>query len=345
MPAPSINPGPLMLDLEGAELTAQERDLLCSPVVGGVILFARNIRSKGQVIELNESIRECNPHLLLAVDQEGGRVTRLREGFSPLPPMQALGHWYQRQPGEAIEGAKKIGWLMAAEVLASGFDFSFAPVLDVDADFCTVIGNRSLSDSPEAVTAVASAFIAGMRSAGMAATGKHFPGHGGVRGDSHLELPTDRRDWQTLLDRDLKPFIALSDQLAAVMPAHILFPAIDATHPVGFSQRWLKDKLRAELGFAGVIFSDDLTMEGAAAVGGYTQRASAALDAGCDMVLVCNHRQGAVEVLEWLEKHSVQGSARLNTMRAEEHQSWAELENSPYWRSAVAMSSDLVAQQ
>lgn len=344
MPTLSPTPGPLMLDLDGAELTAQERDLLCSPAVGGVILFARNVRSKSQVIELNESIRECNPHLLLAVDQEGGRVARLREGFTPLPAMQKLGHWYQRQPDAAIDGAEQLGWLMAAEVLASGFDFSFAPVLDVDADFCSVIGDRSFSDSPEAVTMIARAFIAGMRSAGMAATGKHFPGHGGVHGDSHLELPTDSRDWQTLLDRDLKPFIALSDQLAGVMPAHILFPAIDATHPVGFSQRWLKDKLRAELGFAGVIFSDDLTMEGAAAVGGYTQRATAALDAGCDMVLVCNHRQGAVEVLDWLEQHSVHGSPLLNMMRAKKHQSWAELENSPYWGSAVAMSQELMVQ-
>lgn len=332
-----------MLDLEGSQLTAQERELLQSPTVGGVILFARNIVSREQVGTLNQSIREINPALLLTVDQEGGRVARLREGYTPLPPMQRLGDWYQREPAAAVVGAEQLGWLMAAEVLASGFDFSFAPVLDVDRAFCSVIGDRSFSDSAGAVVNLAGAFIAGMASAGMAATGKHFPGHGGVRGDSHLELPVDPRDWAQLMDSDLRPFLALADRVAAVMPAHIIFPEIDPVWPVGFSPHWLKDKLRGELGFDGVIFSDDLTMQGAVAVGSYAQRAEAALKAGCDMVLVCNQRSGAVEVADWLECEGIKGGSRLATMRAQQRPVWAELTASVAWQQAQRLSAALLA--
>ena len=332
-----------MLDLEGPQLTAQERQLLSSPAVGGVILFARNIVDRTQVAQLNQSIRDVNPSLLLAVDQEGGRVARLRQGYTPLPAMQRLGEWYLRDQAGAAAAARELGWLMAVEVLASGFDLSFAPVLDVDRDYCSVIGDRAFSDTPAAVVELAGAFIAGMSDAGMAATGKHFPGHGGVVGDSHLELPVDRRDWQQLLCSDLLPFRALAPQLAAVMPAHILFPAVDADHPVGFSPHWLGDKLRGQLGFAGVIFSDDLSMQGAAGIGSYCQRAAAALQAGCDMVLVCNHRQGALEVIDWLQRQPQRCGQRLAAMRRRQRPQWPELLASQRWQQAQQLSLGLLA--
>jgi len=336
--------GPLMLDIEGVELTAADRELLCSPLVGGVILFARNIVSRQQVGELTAAIRAVAPGLLIAVDQEGGRVARLRSGYTALPPMARLGELWLRDQQAAVTAAGEIGWLMASEVLASGFDFSFAPVLDVDSDFCSVIGDRAFADSGAAVTALAGAFIAGMNEAGMAATGKHFPGHGGVRGDSHLELPVDLRSWQQLIERDLQPFAALAGQLGAVMPAHIVFPELDEKWPVGFSRRWLQDKLRGVLGFDGVIFSDDLSMEGAAAIGSYPERAQAALSAGCDMVLVCNHRAGAEQVLGWLAQQPPLDSGRLAAMRRRQPVDWPALMALPRWRSAVALSEQLAAQ-
>ena len=339
----SLSPiGPLMLDIAGQQLTDRDRELLRSPMVGGVILFARNIGSREQVCELNAAIRAVNPNLLIAVDQEGGRVARLRSGYTALPPMQALGQWWQRAPDAAVDGAHELGWLMASEVLASGFDFSFAPVLDVDSDFCSVIGDRAFADSAAGVVALAAGFIAGMAAAGMAATGKHFPGHGGVRGDSHLELPVDSRSWSELAESDLQPFAALAAELGGMMPAHILFPAVDEQWPVGFSRHWLQDKLRAELGFGGVIFSDDLSMEGAAAIGSYPQRAQAALAAGCDMVLVCNHREGAEQVAAWLAQQPLPDTARLPAMRRRQNPDWQSLMASPRWASAVAVSESLL---
>ncbi len=342
MTQPLAVPGPLMIDIAGVELTVADRELLGSPLVGGVILFARNIVSRQQVGELTAAIRAVAPGLLIAVDQEGGRVARLRSGYTALPAMARLGELWLRDRETALTTATEIGWLMASEVLASGFDFSFAPVLDVDSDFCSVIGDRAFADSGAAVTALAAAFIDGMNEAGMAATGKHFPGHGGVRGDSHLELPVDQRSWQQLAERDLQPFAALAGQLGAVMPAHIVFAQIDEKWPVGFSRRWLQDKLRGELGFGGVIFSDDLTMEGAAAMGSYPERAQAALAAGCDMVLVCNHRDGAEQVVKWLGTQPLPDTARLPTMRRRQMPDWQSLQASPRWASAVAISATLL---
>ncbi|KJS06255.1 MAG: beta-hexosaminidase [Gammaproteobacteria bacterium BRH_c0] len=318
--------GPLMLDLEGLSLSDEDKDLLRHPMVGGVIFFARNFHSRQQIESLSADIAAIRPELLIAVDQEGGRVQRFREGFTRLPPMQALGDYFAASPEDGTRLLHDCGWLMAAEVLAAGVDFSFAPVLDVDRDGCAVIANRSFSDDPVAATAAARHFIAGMHEAGMAATGKHFPGHGGVAADSHLETPFDKRALEELTGRDLVPFRELAATLDAVMPGHIVFPAVDE-HCVGFSRHWLQDILRTQLGFNGVIFSDDLSMKGADHAGGYARKTELALAAGCDMVLVCNDRPGAIEVLDFLSRLKLEPSARLATMKARKGWRWPQLDN------------------
>jgi len=316
--------GRLMLDLAGTELTAEEQQILQSPQVGGVILFARNIQSREQVTALNAQIRQASANLLIAVDQEGGRVQRLRDGFTPLPPMQLLADSVVQNSEVGVQLVRDTGWLMASEVLACGFDISFAPVLDVDRDTSSIISDRAFSDQPEMVITLAQAFIEGMNEAGMAATGKHFPGHGGIVADSHLEAPVDHRSWQQLLDHDLKPFVALSKQLAGVMPAHITFPAVDPDS-VGFSGFWLQQVLRQQLSFDGVIFSDDLSMKGADVAGGYIDKAQLALNAGCDMILVCNCPEGAREVLQMMEHRSLAGSDRIASMGATKSVDWDKL--------------------
>ena len=316
--------GRLMLDLAGTELTAEEQQILQSPQVGGVILFARNIQSREQVTALNAQIRQASANLLIAVDQEGGQVQRLRDGFTPLPPMQLLADSVVQNPEVGVQLVRDTGWLMASEVLACGFDISFAPVLDVDRDTSSIIGDRAFSDQPEMVITLAQAFIEGMNEAGMAATGKHFPGHGGIVADSHLEAPVDHRSWQQLLDHDLKHFVALSKQLAGVMPAHITFPAVDPDS-VGFSGFLLQQVLRQQLSFDGVIFSDDLSMKGADVAGGYIDKAQLALNAGCDMILVCNCPEGAREVLQMMEHRSLAGSDRIASMGATKSVDWDKL--------------------
>ncbi|TBW02084.1 beta-N-acetylhexosaminidase [Azotobacter chroococcum] len=301
--------GSLMLDIAGTWLTAEDRRLLRQPEVGGLILFARNIEHPAQVRELCAAIRAVRPDLLFAVDQEGGRVQRLRQGFVRLPAMGALaGH------DEAERLAEACGWLMATEVLAAGLDFSFAPVLDLDHGRSAVIGSRGFAGDPQAVICLAGAFIRGMHAAGMAATGKHFPGHGWAEADSHVAIPTDERSLEAIRARDLLPFQQLRGQLDAVMPAHVIFPQVDV-QPAGFSRRWLQDILRGELGFDGVVFSDDLSMAGAHVAGDAAARVEAALAAGCDMGLVCNDRAAAELALSALQRLGVQPAPRLARMR------------------------------
>lgn len=302
------SPRALMLDVAGTGLDAEDRDLLAHPAVGGLIFFARNYEAPAQLKELVEAARRINPQLLIAVDQEGGRVQRFREGFTRLPPMSALARQAGRDPEGAERAARELGRLMADELLQIGVDISFAPVLDLDYGVSEVIGDRSFGADPDQVIRLAGAWIAGMKTAGMAATGKHFPGHGAVAADSHTELPVDRRSLEEIRAADLKPFRALAGELAGIMPAHVVYERV-APEPAGFSPFWLRDVLREELGFRGVIFSDDLAMAGAAAAGGYPERAEAALEAGCDMVLVCNDRQGAVQVAENLERWGSGGEA------------------------------------
>ncbi|HPQ94751.1 MAG TPA: beta-N-acetylhexosaminidase, partial [Thiolinea sp.] len=277
--------GALMLDLEGVDLTPEERELLQHPEVGGVIFFTRNYQSAAQMTDLCRAVRAAagkNRELLLAVDHEGGRVQRFRPEFTRLPPVAQLGRQYDTDPEAALDTAFRTGWLMAAEVRAAGIDFSFAPVLDLDYGHSSVIGDRAFHHSPEGVVKLAGAYIRGMHQAGMAATGKHFPGHGWVSADSHLAIPRDGRS-RADIARDLVPFRELVQQglLDAIMPAHVIYQQVDS-QPAGFSRIWIEDILRAELGFEGVSFRDDLNMEGASFAGSYAERAEAALAAGCD---------------------------------------------------------------
>ncbi|MFC3606509.1 beta-N-acetylhexosaminidase [Stutzerimonas tarimensis] len=301
--------GSLMLDIAGTWLTAEDRHLLRQPEVGGLILFARNIEHPRQVLELCRSIRALRPDLLLAVDQEGGRVQRLRQGFVRLPAMRRFAG---RANAEALANA--CGWLMATEVLAVGLDFSFAPVLDLDHGRSAVIGARAFETEPGAAVALAGAFIDGMHQAGMAATGKHFPGHGWAEADSHVAIPLDERDLDSLRQADMLPFARLTGRLDAIMPAHVIYPQVDE-QPAGFSRRWLQDILRGELGFAGTLFSDDLSMAGAHVAGDAGERITAALAAGCDMGLVCNDRAAAELALTALQRDGVIAPARLAGMR------------------------------
>jgi beta-N-acetylhexosaminidase len=293
--------GPVMLDVGGLELAADEREMLAHPLVGGVILFARNYASPAQLRALTGAIHAVrNPALLIAVDHEGGRVQRFIDGFTRLPPMRTLGRLYDREPGLAANLAGAIGVVLAAELRAHGVDFSFAPVLDIDFGSSSVIGDRAFHSTAAGVAALATGLVAGLARMGMGAVGKHFPGHGYVRADSHHEVPVDSRGLAAIEADDLAPYRALVGKgLAGVMPAHVIYPQVDA-RPAGFSPVWLKDMLRGRLGFEGIVFSDDLSMEGASVAGGIVERGYAALDAGCDMVLACNAREAARRLLDGL---------------------------------------------
>ncbi|TAK65046.1 beta-N-acetylhexosaminidase [Methylobacter sp.] len=285
--------GPIMLDVAGLTLTQVEKEKINHPNTGAVILFSRNYQNPEQVTELINSIRAArNGDILIAVDQEGGRVQRFQQGFTRLPPASS----YTQEP----ELAESAGWLMAAELLAVGVDFSFAPVLDIDCGVSEIIGNRSFSTDPTLATRLSSLFRKGMDEAGMAATGKHFPGHGAVALDSHLTLPVDERDLDSIRAKDLLPFKQLiAEGLEGIMPAHVVYPKVDP-NPAGFSPFWIQQILRKELKFNGTVFSDDLSMEGAASVGDFPERARLAKLAGCDMILVCNNPAAAEQVLDAL---------------------------------------------
>jgi len=330
--------GSLMLDIAGTWLTAEDRQLLRQPEVGGLILFARNIENLTQVQELCRAIRAVRPDLLLAVDQEGGRVQRLRRDFVRLPAMRE----FASRPN-AQELAEICGWMMATEVLAVGLDFSFAPVLDLDYQRSAVVGSRAFEGDPQRASELAGAFIRGMHSAGMAATGKHFPGHGWAEADSHVAIPVDERGLDELRGQDLVPFRKLAAELDAVMPAHVIYPQID-DRPAGFSRRWLQDVLRDELGFRGLIFSDDLSMAGAHVVGDAASRIEAALMAGCDMGLVCNDRGAAELALSALQRLGAQPSPALGRMRNRACGS-LEYKQDPRWRASVAAlkAAELIA--
>ena len=292
--------GPVMLDLAGLAPTAEEKERLRHPAAGGVILFARNFESPRQLAELTGAIRAARPDLLIAVDHEGGRVQRFQEGFTRIPPMRSLGERFDRDPARARAFAGQIGYVIALELRFHGIDFSFAPVLDVDFGSSSVIGDRAFSDEPAVIAALAGAFVAGLSAGGVAAVGKHFPGHGFVRADSHVAVPVDERAIAEIEAADLAPYRELIARgLAGIMPAHVIYPAVDS-RPAGFSSVWLKDILRKRLGFGGMIFSDDLSMEGASGAGGIAERALAALEAGCDMVLLCNRPGEADALLESL---------------------------------------------
>jgi beta-N-acetylhexosaminidase len=322
--------GPIMLDVEGLTLAPHETEIINHPNTGAVILFSRNYESPEQVTELIASIRAARQgNILIAVDQEGGRVQRFQNGFTHLPPAACY--------AQAPELAEPAGWLMAAELLAVGVDFSFAPVLDIDCRISEIIGNRSFSTDHELATRLSSAFRKGMNAAGMAATGKHFPGHGAVALDSHLTLPVDERDLDSILNKDLIPFKQLiAEGLEGIMPAHVLYPNIDAS-PAGFSAFWIQQILRRELNFNGTVFSDDLSMEGAASVGDFPERARLAQQAGCDMILICNNPRAAEQVLDTLPiTQDPLREQRLNNMRGKAQMNREQLINCEKWQKISA---------
>ena len=295
--------GLVMLDIEGRQLNESDRRRLCHPLTGGVILFSRNYESPRQLEELTCEIHALrSPPLLVAVDHEGGRVQRFREGFTRLPPMRALGAVWDEHPQRAKHLARDAGYVLAAELRAHGIDLSFTPVLDLDFGNSAVIGDRAFHSQPNAVIELAGALIEGLALAGMAACGKHFPGHGFIAADSHTDIPVDTRSFAQIEAADLIPFRELvAHGLSSVMPAHVIYPDVD-DRPAGFSKIWLSQILRSQMKFQGVIFSDDLSMEGARVAGDIVARAEAALDAGCDMVLVCNRPDAADELLSRLQR-------------------------------------------
>lgn len=326
-----------MLDVAGLTLTQHERDIINHPNTGAVIFFARNYESPEQITELIRSIRAArHGDILTAVDQEGGRVQRFRNGFTRLPSASCYAN--------APKLAEAAGWLMAAELRAVDVDFSFAPVLDIDCGISQVIGDRSFSADCTTATQLASAFRKGMYNAGMAATGKHFPGHGAVAADSHLASPVDDRDFDTIMTKDVLPFKQLIDEgLEAIMPAHVVYSKVDA-NPAGFSSFWIQQILRQQLNFHGTIFSDDLSMEGAAFAGGFVERALMAQQAGCDMLLVCNNPNAAEQVLESLPiTQNTIREQRLKAMRGKVALNREQLQQTDKWQHTVALINQLTA--
>lgn len=304
----------LLIDLEGTELTLEDSELLLHPKVFGIILFTRNYHSIKQLQSLTKAIKTLRSDLFIAVDQEGGRVQRFRENFTILPAMQSFGEQYEKNPDLAKSRLQQTIRIMVEELQSVGVDFSLVPVLDINHDLSEIIGERSFHSNPNIVIELARIVIETMRQGGMPATGKHFPGHGGVVLDSHLSLPVDERSKQVLWETDLKPFAMLSQELDAIMPAHVVYPAVDS-NPVGFSSIWLQTILRQQLKFNGVIISDDLSMAGAAAMGDYVTRAEKALSAGCDLLIICNNRKGVIEVLEATRGHTNANSQQRIRMR------------------------------
>jgi beta-N-acetylhexosaminidase len=326
--------GPVMFDLRGYAINSEEKELLRHPAVGGIIFFARNYENPQQIAGLVQSIRSIRPEILVAVDHEGGRVQRFRQGFTRLPSAASYANLLT---GDGLlTGLESAGWLMAAELRAVGVDFSFAPVLDVDCGISQVIGDRSFSRDAGKAGDHALSFALGMRRAGMAAVGKHFPGHGAVALDSHHGLPVDLRPYEEIAANDLLPFKKLiAGGLEGVMPAHVVYKEIDSL-PAGFSRLWVDGVLRKELGFNGAVFSDDLSMEGAAFAGDYSDRAKLALSAGCDMVLVCNKPDAAGKVLESLERLDWRDSqARLSALRGRLPIDRSALLASAEWKEAA----------
>ncbi len=331
--------GPLMIDLEGYTLSDEERELLKHPLVGGVILFKRNYQSSTQLIALTTAIHALRqPPLLIAVDQEGGRVQRFQEEFVRLPACAELGKIYDCNHRQALDKAEQIGWLMATELRAVGVDLSFAPVLDLERGISCVIGDRAFHANPETVAELGHAMMIGMRQAGMMAVGKHFPGHGSIAADSHYAVPLDERRLVDLQFEDLIPFERMIHYgIAAIMPAHVIYPQVD-NHPAGFSAHWLQDILRKMYGFQGAIFSDDISMAAAAVAGDPLVRTQQALQAGCDMVLICNKRDAVIQVIDNLGKYnSPTSQSRLIRLHGQAALDWKTLHKNEKWLQCKAM--------
>jgi beta-N-acetylhexosaminidase len=339
--------GPVMLDVTGLVLDNDDRRRLSHPQVGGVILFTRNYASPQQLKSLIDEIHAIRiPRLVVAVDQEGGRVQRFREGFQQIPPMAKLGDLYEDDAGTAIRYAESFAWVMASELLHYGVDLSFSPVLDLGNPISNVIGDRAFHQNPEVVTRLANAWIRGMQKAGMEAVGKHFPGHGSVEGDSHHVMPFDRRSFLDIESQDLIPFRrVIATHLTGIMMAHVIYDQVDEM-PAGYSRYWIKEVLRTTLEFDGIIFSDDLSMSGAESVGGYAERARASLQAGCDILLVCNNPAGADEVLDALEDYNNPTSQlRMIRLHGQPSPQSNDLFATQSWQETVALLDRFNAQE
>ena len=332
--------GPVMLDLAGLRATSEEKEMLRHPSVGGVILFARNFESPRQLLALTTEIRALRrPEPLIAVDHEGGRVQRFKAGFTVIPPMRTLGKLWDRDRQAGRDAAMSIGYVIASELGAHGVDFSFTPVLDLDYGGSSVIGDRALHFDPTAVGALGACLVRGLAQGGVAAVAKHFPGHGYAEADSHVAVPRDERAFKEIARKDIVPYKAVIEAgLAAVMPAHVIYSQVDE-QPAGYSKHWLQEVLRGKLGFQGIVFSDDLSMEGAAVAGGPPERARAALGAGCDMVLLCNNPKGLDELLESLKEMTLSKPERLERMKK---QGGRDLRKSVAYREALGELQKLV---
>jgi beta-N-acetylhexosaminidase len=333
-----------MVDIAGTELGPEDIEVLGHPLVGSVLLFTRNYRSPEQLMALTAAIRAVrSPHLMIAVDHEGGRVQRFREGFTRLPASKPLGRRFDEDRRDALALTRSIGWLMASELRSAGIDFSFAPCVDLDFGVSEIIGDRSFHRNPDSVGALAAAYLLGMRDAGMAAIAKHFPGHGAVVADSHVALPVDRREFVDM-EGDIRPYRMLIDNhLAGVMAAHVVYPAVDAL-PASLSHRWITDILRGELGFHGCVFADDLSMAGAVAFGDVVERARLGLVAGCDVLPICNDRAAVLTALDGVDPELVTpaSQARLVRMRARGEPP-VGLTASARWRETAQRIADLSA--
>jgi len=336
--------GPLMVDIAGSELTPEDIEVLEHPLVGSVLLFTRNYRNPEQVAALTAAIRAVRtPHLLIAVDHEGGRVQRFRNGFTKLPASRPLGRRFEEDRRDGSDLTRSVGWLMASELRNVGVDFSFAPCVDLDYGVSEIIGDRSFHRDPETVAALAAAYMFGMRDAGMAATAKHFPGHGAVVADSHVALPVDRRDLVDM-EGDMRPYrLLIENYLAAVMAAHVVYPAVDAL-PASLSRRWITDILRGDLGFHGCVFADDLSMAGAVAFGDVVERTRLSYAAGCDVLPICNDRAAVSTVLDHFKPGAADpaSQARFVRLRARGAAPVA-LTADPHWLETVQRIVNLSA--
>lgn len=339
--------GSVMVDVEGTELQAHEIERLMDPMVAGVILFSRNFESVEQIQKLTRQIHDLrHPRLLIGVDHEGGRVQRFKAGFTHIPSMRTLGELYDENQSHSFQVAEKIGWLLAAELLSVGVDFSFAPVVDLDYGGSKVIGDRAFHGDPIAVGNLAFHLMKGMRQAGMASVAKHFPGHGYIEADTHFEVAVDERSLAEIERHDLQPFLRLIENgLDAVMPAHVIYPKVDQ-NPAGFSQYWLQDVLRKQCHFEGAIVSDDMSMKAATEQGSAAERVARALQAGCDLVLVCNDPVTADEVLSKVHWHSdTLSHARLIRLHAHGRFEYTRLQYDPLWQAASAIVQQLNQKQ
>jgi beta-N-acetylhexosaminidase len=350
MSKPLLGPGPITLDVLGLELDAEDRRRILDPLTGGVILFGRNFSNRKQLFKLTADIKKLRPDVLISIDHEGGRVQRCKvDGFTHLPAMRKLGElWLTKSksthPAEsaalAMAAATACGYVLASELRACGVDLSFTPVLDLDFGRSSVIGDRSFSRDPQIVFALAKSLNEGLRLADMANCGKHFPGHGWAEADSHVAIPLDERSLKEILNEDAKPYEWLDLSLAGVMPAHVIYPKVDQ-HPAGFSKIWLHSILRQELGFEGVIFSDDLSMEGASVAGSVVKGAELALEAGCDAVLICNRPDLVDQLLSKLkptEAKQSESAARLNRLMPKSVAlSWDELQDEAEYQHAKGL--------